>query len=110
MLLTSCSSSADDASPVVAEVYGQELHLGDIEGLVPAGLSAEDSMAVVKNYVEQWIRQAVILAKAEKNVEDDFARELQEYKNNLLVYAYERQIVDQLIDTAVTARQILQRA
>ncbi|MBR6898802.1 MAG: hypothetical protein IKN29_00745 [Bacteroidales bacterium] len=106
MLLASCSSSADDASPVVAEVYGQELHLGDIEGLVPAGLSAEDSMAVVKNYVEQWIRQAVILAKAEKNVEDDFARELQEYKNNLLVYAYERQIVDQLIDTAVTARQI----
>lgn len=106
MLLASCSSSADDASPVVAEVYGQELHLGDIEGLVPAGLSAEDSMAVVKNYVEQWIRQAVILAKAEKNVEDDFVRELQEYKNNLLVYAYERQIVDQLIDTAVTARQI----
>ena len=63
-------------------------------------------MAVVKNYVEQWIRQAVILAKAEKNVKTDFSHELQDYKNSLLAYAYERQIIDQLLDTLVTDAQI----
>jgi hypothetical protein len=106
LMAASCSSHAGDDSPVVAKVYDLELHSSDIEGLVPAGLTAEDSMTVVRNYVEQWIRQAVILAKAKKNVENDFSRELQEYKNNLLAYAYERQIVDQLIDTTVSDSQI----
>lgn len=106
LLLTACSQAVGDRSPVVATVYGRELHRGDLEGLVPAGLSHDDSLVVLKNYVEQWIRQAVILAKAEKNVKNDFSRELQEYRNNLLAYAYERQIVDQLLDTVVTDAQI----
>ena len=105
LVAVSCSGTDDD-SPVVAQVYDRELHSSDLQGLVPSGLAPEDSLAVVGNYVDQWIRQAVILAKAEKNVQDDFSRELQEYKNNLLAYAYERQIVDQLIDTTVTRRQI----
>ena len=106
LLLTACSRVGGDHSPVVASVYNRELHRSDLEGLVPAGLSAEDSTAVVKNYVEQWIRQAVILSKAEKNVKNDFARELQDYRNSLLAYAYERQIIDQLLDTLVTEAQI----
>lgn len=106
LLLAACSRGTGDHSPVVASVYGRELHRGDLEGLVPAGLSSDDSLAVVRNYVEQWIRQSVILAKAEKNVKTDFSRELLEYKNNLLVYAYERQIIDQLLDTVVTDAQI----
>ena len=106
LLLAGCHSSGGDDSPVVARVYDRELHRSDLEGLVPAGLPAEDSMAVVRNYIDQWMLQAVILAKAEKNVKEDFSRELQEYKNNLLAYAYERQIVDQLLDTNVSESQI----
>ena len=105
-LLPSCSSSNDDDSPLVAQVYDRELHANDLAGIVPPGLSYEDSIAILDNYVDQWVRQAVILAKAEKNVKQDFSRELQEYKNNLLTYAYERQVLDQLLDTAVTEEQI----
>ena len=106
LLFSACSQVGGDRSPVVASVYGRELRQSNLVGLVPAGLSKEDSMAVVKNYVEQWIRQAVILAKAEKNVKTDFSHELQDYKNSLLAYAYERQIIDQLLDTLVTDAQI----
>ena len=105
LTLGSCSSQPD-ATPLLASVYNRELHLSDIEGLVPHGMSPDDSAAVVANYVDQWVRQSVLLAKAEKNVEADFTREMQEYRNSLLTYAYERQIVDQLMDTHVTAAQI----
>lgn len=105
LLLAGCHTDGDD-SPVVARVYDRELHRSDLEGLVPAGLPVDDSLAVVRNYVDQWVLQAVILSKAEKNVKNDFSHELQEYKNNLLAYAYERQIVDQLLDTLVTDGQI----
>lgn len=106
MLLPACSRKPAVEQPVVASVYNQKLYASDLEGLVPPGLSTEDSLAVVNTYIDQWIRQAVILEKAGRNVKDNFQRELREYKNSLLVYAYERQILDQLLDTAVTDVQI----
>ena len=105
VLLTACSHKAEE-SPVVVSVYDQELLASDLEGIVPAGLSPEDSIALLNSYIDQWVRQAVILEKAGRNVTDDFERELREYKNNLLVYTYERQILDQILDTVVTDLQI----
>lgn len=101
-------SRQPEVSPVVASAYDRELHLSDLAGLVPEGMAPEDSALVVANYVDQWLRQAVLLTKAEKNVEADFSREMQQYHDNLLAYAYERQIVDQLLDTHITAAQIRQ--
>ena len=105
MLLTACHRQVDD-SPVVARAYNYELRQSDLAGLVGEGVSAEDSAAIVANYVEQWIRQAVILTKAEKNITDNFERQLREYKNSMLTYAYEQKIVNQLLDTNVTDEQI----
>lgn len=104
LLFAGCHRSDD--TPVVARVYDHELHRSDLAGIVPAGISAEDSAAIISNYVDQWVRQTVVLAKAEKNVKQDFTRQLGEYRNSLLTYAYERQIVDQLLDTVVTQAQI----
>ena len=105
LLLSSCSRNVDE-QPVLVSVYDQKLYANDLQGIVPPGLSPEDSLAIVDNYIEQWIQQAVILDKASKNVSNSFDRELREYKNSLLVYNYERQIIDQLIDTSVTDLQI----
>ncbi len=105
LLMGSCRNNGDD-SPVVARVYGFELHKSDLVGLVPQGVSSEDSASIVSSYIDQWVRQTVVLAKAEKNVKQDFSRQLDEYHNSLLIYAYERQIVDKLLDTVVTPAQI----
>lgn len=105
LLLPACHRQTDD-SPLVARAYNYELHRSDLEGLVGEGVSAEDSATIVANYVDQWIRQAVILTKAEKNIHDNFDRQLREYKNSLLIYAYEQQIINQLLDTTVTENQI----
>lgn len=105
MLVSSCRQGGDE-SPVVARVYGHELHRSELEGLVPQGVSSDDSAAIISSYIDQWVRQTVVLSKAEKNVKDDFSRQLGEYRNSLLTYAYERQIVDQLLDTVVTQLQM----
>ena len=106
LLLTVSCSTPGEESPLVARVYDRELHEADLAGIAPPGLAPDDSLTLLDNYVEQWIRQAVILSKAEKNVTQDFSRELQEYKNSLLAYAYERQVLDQILDTVVTPAQI----
>lgn len=105
LLATGCRQHTDD-TPLLASVYGHELHSSDLAGLVGEGVSAEDSTAIVASYVEQWIRQTVLLAKAEKNITDDFDRQLNEYRNSLLIYAYEQKIVNQLLDTNISDEQI----
>lgn len=105
LLLTACHQQDSD-SPLVAKVYDHELRQNDLSGLVGEGVDPEDSTAIVANYVDQWIRQMVILSKAEKNINVNFDRQLREYKNSLLTYAYEQQIISQLLDTVVTDDQI----
>ena len=105
-LLSVACHRGEELSPLVAKVYDYELRLDDLAGLVGEGVSAEDSIAIVDNYVDQWVRQKVVLAKAEKNVKDDFSRQMSEYRNSLLTYAYEQQIVSQLLDTNVTDTEI----
>ncbi|MBR1785411.1 MAG: hypothetical protein IJ760_08275 [Bacteroidales bacterium] len=105
LLATACSNG-NDRSPLVAVVYGHELHRSDLDGLVGEGVASEDSATIVDNYIEQWIRQTVILSKAEKNITDNFDRQLRDYKNSLITYAYEQQIVSQLLDTIVTQQQV----
>lgn len=105
-LLAFAGCRKTDDSPVVARVYDHELHRSDLVGIVPEGISSDDSATIINNYIDQWVRQTVVLAKAEKNVKQDFTHQLGEYRNSLLTYAYERQIVDQLLDTVVTPAQI----
>ena len=106
MVLTVAACRHGETSPVVASVYNHELHVSDLDGLVGEGVSAEDSIAIVSAYIDQWIRQTVVLAKAEKNVTEDFSSQLNEYRNSLITYAYERQILDQLLDTNVSNDEI----
>ena len=105
-LLVSACHQKEPQSPLVASVYGHELHLSDLDGLVADGVSAEDSASIIDNYVDQWVRQTVLLCKAEKNVKDNFDRQMGEYRNSLLTYAYEQQILNQLMDTLVSEAQI----
>lgn len=89
-------------SEMVARAYDNYLYRSDIEGLVAPGTSAEDSIAIVTNYINQWIQQQVVLEKAKRNVGKDFDKELQNYKNSLITYQYEQLIVEQLLDTNVS--------
>ena len=99
LILASCSSKDED---VVAKVYGHKLKRSEVAAIVPSGASTEDSMAITSQYIEQWIDQMVIISKAEKNVRQDFSKQMEHYRNSLLVHAYEQQILAQNIDTTVS--------
>ena len=96
---TGCGGGKKDHA--LARVFDKYLYEDDIQGIVPAGTSPEDSAAIVANYIQQWIQEMVVLEKAENNISDDFEKELQNYKNSLITYNYERLIVEQQLDTNV---------
>ncbi len=106
LIFVACNDKVGE--DVVARAYGNYLRIDDLQGLVQSGMTKEDSTAVVDNYINQWLQQQVVLHKAEKNVSDDFQEQLKNYKNNLLTYEYERQVIAQLLDTHVADDEIQQ--
>ena len=94
---------------VVAECYGNKLYPEDLEGVVPADASKMDSLARVNDFIDSWIRRQLLIHQAEINLtpeQRDFSKQLQDYNNSLLIYAYETQIIEQYLDTVVTEDEI----
>lgn len=93
----------------IARVYDKYLMKEDIEGLIPAGTAAKDSIELTKTFIDTWISQMLLLHQAENNLdynEDDFNREIEKYRNSLIIFRYESEFVNQKMDTTVSADEI----
>lgn len=102
------TGSAQDEK-VVARVFERYLYAGDLVNIVPKGTSRNDSLRIISDYVDNWVKQQCVLQRAEDNLEDDkkdVARKLEEYRNSLITYIYEKELVKQKMDTAVSAEEI----
>lgn len=88
LLITSCRRNAD---PVVAQVYQYKLYTSEVQAGMPSGLSKEDSLALVRNYIDNWVKEKLVLHEAERRLsprEKNFNREMTEYRNSLLMQRY----------------------
>ena len=108
ILLYSCHSNKkpDDA---VAKVYDEYLYKFDLLGIVPKGTSPKDSAQIISSYINNWVIQKLVLKKAEKNTEKkqkDIEQQLKDYKNSLIIYAYEQELVRQKLDTIISDKEI----
>lgn len=93
----------------VARVNDTYLYPDDLEGLVPPGTDSKDSLDLVKTYINNWIRQQLLLQQAENNLSSakrDFSRELEQYRNSLIMYEYESELVKQKLDTVIPEKEI----
>lgn len=93
----------------VARVFDNYLMKQDVSRLITAGTSKVDSVNIVKNYINSWIKQQVILHRAETNLEEsdkNVDQQLQEYRNSLITYIYQQELIRQQLDTMVTEEEI----
>jgi hypothetical protein len=94
---------------VVVRVYDKYLYKDDLSDVFKSGTLKQDSATTVKAYVDNWIHQQVVMHKAEANLDaekKDVEKQLEEYRNSLVRYAYERELIQQKLDTNVTDVEI----
>ncbi|HOW30061.1 MAG TPA: hypothetical protein PLP88_00710 [Bacteroidales bacterium] len=111
LLLSSCSLLPGRSSDkiAVARVNDAYLYRDDLAGVVPAGTASQDSTDLVKTFINNWIRQQLLLQQAENNLSSDktdFTKELEQYRNSLIIYQYESELVRQKLDTVVSPGEI----
>lgn len=109
--LASCSGGKPNGGDgdLLAEVYDKQLTLEQVLPLIPEGLNPEDSTEFVKQFVDGWIRDMVIVHQAEENLPEETRNveaRLENYKRSLLVYEYEKEFARQKLDTLVSEEEI----
>lgn len=93
----------------LARVHDKYLFPSDIADLQVSGLSDKDSTMIVKNYIERWIRNQLMVAQAETNLseeEKNLEKQLENYRSSLLIYKYKQNLLKNKLDTVISEEEI----
>lgn len=104
-----CMEASDPSDPVLARAFDRELRWSDLRQVVPVEASSADSAAMAASFINNWLRQQVVLYKAEQNLADrdkEFSAQLRDYRNSLVIFTYEEALVDQKLNTTVSMEEI----
>ncbi|MCF8256677.1 MAG: hypothetical protein K9J06_03940 [Flavobacteriales bacterium] len=88
---------------------GNVLYVDELTSALPQGLSVEDSSLFTDNFIRQWATKQLMVSRAELNLSDqqkDVSRQLEEYRQSLLIYLYQTEWVRQQMDTLVKDDEI----
>jgi hypothetical protein len=111
LVLSACTNlfQSDQEDRIVARANDKYLRISELEERIPDGLPARDSITLAENYIAKWIQQEILTQKAKESLksdEQDFSKQLDEYRNSLLLFTLEQKLVSQYLDTMVTPGEI----
>jgi hypothetical protein len=110
LTIISCNKATfDDSDRVLARVYDEYLYFSDVKNLIQPGTSASDSLSITRNYINNWVKNQLLLQKADENLTEDqkdFSRQLEDYRNSLIIYKYESELIRQNRDTLIEDSEI----
>lgn len=96
---------------MVARIGSDVLYESEIVKLMPAEVSSQDSTYMVDQYIKTWSQSKLLLLKAEEFLsksEKDVTTEVEEFRQTLLGFRYEKLYVEERLDTVVTKEDALQ--
>ena len=106
MLLYSCNTKNDKAIDriAIARANDDYLYLDNVRNIVPVGTSAKDSIELIKKHIDSWLHSTLVIQKAEDNLTEEQKNvdaQLNDYRNSLITYIYEKELVKQKLDTVI---------
>lgn len=111
IVLYSCNGFKEDQkSGSVARVGKNYLYKSDIQNIVPKGSAKEDSLIIIRSFIDRWATQKLLIEAAELNLSDSKKKEyeslINQYKIDLYTKAYLEEIVKRSVDTLVTNEEL----
>ena len=88
----------------LAQVYNKTLYLSELDGIVPEGVSREDSALIVSAYAQRWAREQLLMYEAERNIPKDLNIDelVRDYRASLVRFNFEEQLIAQKLDSTVS--------
>lgn len=111
LLLTACQELPRyfSGEKLLAKVGDKELVVDELVRAIPSGLSEADSAAYAHVFVDRWVRRQLKIQEAEQLFSSsvaDIDRQVEEYRQSLLIRKLDQFYVDRLVDTTFTAEEL----
>lgn len=107
--LFSCNFLKQDTDKLLVTVHGEKLYFSDIQDLISPDLSSEDSLKLIQALCEKWAKEQLLVQKAKINlplVLQDVQAQVESYEKSLLIYSYQKELLNQKLDTIVNDDEI----
>ncbi|MFQ3181491.1 MAG: hypothetical protein ACI9Z4_001086 [Polaribacter sp.] len=114
-LLVSCDylmvrEKEDKSSEIVAIVNTDKLFKEDLKNVLPRNISKEDSLIIVKSFIQDWAVKKLLLKGAANNNTSQSLRNInklvQDYKESLLINNYKEELIKQQLDTVISNDEV----
>lgn len=107
---SSSSAPENEKKQVLAKVYNKQLFASDLDGILPESYKPEDSTMIYNAYIENWLRDAVLMHKAEQKIPKniDIDQLVKDYRSTLILHNYEEIIVKSQLDSVISEGEIQQ--
>lgn len=93
----------------VARVYNKFLYPRDLEGVIGKNMSQRDSAKRVNNYVKNWFKKQLIIARAESELaldQSEIERKILDYRYAILAHEFKKAYVNNHLDTLISDSEI----
>ena len=108
LFCASCADKRDHGgqTPLV-EVDGNFLYKEDLQSVLPAGLSKEDSTLFAEHYIRSWAEELLLYKKAESNIPDnaDIDRLVDNYRKSLIMHTYQQELMNQKLSEEISEQE-----
>ncbi|TXD47310.1 hypothetical protein ES045_11975 [Polaribacter sp. IC073] len=114
-LLTSCDyfivkEKEVHTSEIVAIVNTDKLFKKDLKDVLPRNLAREDSLILIKSFIQDWAVKKLLLKAAANNNTSESLENInnlvQDYKESLLINNYKEELIKQQLDTLISEAEI----
>ena len=107
-----CASCADKhdhkgQTPLV-EVDGNFLYKEDLQAVLPAGLSKDDSLLFAEHYVRSWVEDVLLFNQAQSNIPDngEIDKLVENYRKALIMHTYQQELISQKLSGEIPEQEI----
>jgi hypothetical protein len=111
LVLNSCNyfTIKNETENAVARVNNVYLYKDDLKGIAASYTSKQDSVLVTTNFINNWIKQQLLLSKATLNLENDaqkFEKLVKKYREDLYINSYKEAVVQEYLNTEISTEDI----
>ncbi|WP_299062275.1 hypothetical protein [uncultured Polaribacter sp.] len=100
----------NNTSEIVAIVNTEKLFKKDLKSILPQNINKEDSLVLVKSYIQNWAIKMLLLEKSKNNSSLETVNQIddlvKDYKESLLINNYKEELIKQQLDTVISDEEL----
>jgi hypothetical protein len=80
----------------LARVFEEYLYPSDLSEAISPGTSSQDSLVIAKRFVETWVKDQLMLSRAEQALSEeqmDFEMQIEQYRLSLMIFSYRHKLL-----------------